>query len=245
MFHDTNLLDAIKSRNADVHDFFRLLAVCHTVMAEKKNGILEYKAQSPDEAALVSAAQYFGFTFQERSPSSITIDVLGRKEVYELLYILDFNNIRKRMSVILKKGDKITLFCKGADNVIFERLKDGSEEIIETTSEYLNKFANEGLRTLCLSMKEVDKVTFNNWQEKYKESLMSFENRDVKVDNLCNEIEKEMTLLGATAIEDKLQDDVPKTIENLALAGMKLWVLTGDKQGKFLSILIIIEIILE
>ncbi|XP_016845429.1 probable phospholipid-transporting ATPase IM isoform X4 [Nasonia vitripennis] len=235
-FYDASLLDAVRRDNEDVHSFFRLLALCHTVMAEDKGGNLEYQAQSPDEAALVSAARNFGFVFRERSPNSITIDVMGKREIYELLCILDFNNVRKRMSVILRKDGQLKLYCKGADNVIYERVKKGSEEIMSKTQEHLNKFAGEGLRTLCLSTKDLDESFFNDWKQRHQEAAMSHENKDDKLDAIYEEIEKDMTLLGATAIEDKLQDGVPQTIANLGLAGIKLWVLTGDKQETAINI---------
>lgn len=80
-WYDRSLLDAVQSDDEHVHNFFRLLAVCHTVMPETGNGKLEYQAQSPDEAALVSAARNFGFVFKSRTPNSITIEVMGNKEV--------------------------------------------------------------------------------------------------------------------------------------------------------------------
>ncbi|XP_046608666.1 probable phospholipid-transporting ATPase IM isoform X4 [Neodiprion virginianus] len=235
-FYDGTLLEAVRRNNQDVHSFFRLLALCHTVMPEEKSGKLEYQAQSPDEAALVSAARNFGFVFKERSPNSITIEVMGNREVYELLCILDFNNVRKRMSVILRKDGQLRLYCKGADNVIYERLKKGSEDIKAKTQEHLNKFAGEGLRTLCLSVRDLDERFFNNWKQRHQEAALSLENRDDKLDAIYEEIEKGMTLLGVTAIEDKLQDGVPQTIANLALAGIKIWVLTGDKQETAINI---------
>ncbi|KAJ8673481.1 hypothetical protein QAD02_004743, partial [Eretmocerus hayati] len=235
-FYDQTLLDAVRAGDEQVHNFFRLLALCHTVMCEEKNGHLEYQAQSPDEAALVSAARNFGFVFRERSPNSITIEVMGKKEIYELLCILDFNNVRKRMSVILRHDGKLRLYCKGADNVIYERVKPGSEEIMETTQEHLNKFAGEGLRTLCLSTKDLDEAFFNDWKQRHHEAALSHENKDDKLDAIYEEIEKDMTLLGATAIEDKLQDGVPQAIANLGLAGIKIWVLTGDKQETAINI---------
>lgn len=63
-------------------------------------GELVYKAQSPDEGALVTAARNFGFVFRSRTPGTITTTEMGRTVTYSLLAILDFNNIRKRMSVI-------------------------------------------------------------------------------------------------------------------------------------------------
>ncbi|XP_077275468.1 ATPase phospholipid transporting 8B isoform X4 [Temnothorax americanus] len=235
-FYDPALLEAVRRENQDVHSFFRLLALCHTVMPEDKNGKIEYQAQSPDEAALVSAARNFGFVFKERSPNSITIEVMGKKEIYELLCILDFNNVRKRMSVILRKDGHLRLYCKGADSVIYERLKKDSDEIMAKTLDHLNKFASEGLRTLCLSVRDLDESFFNNWKQRHQEAALSQENRDDKLDAIYEEIEKDMSLLGATAIEDKLQDGVPQTIANLSLAGIKLWVLTGDKQETAINI---------
>ncbi|KAH0946694.1 hypothetical protein HN011_008747 [Eciton burchellii] len=235
-FYDPALLEAVRRDNQDVHNFFRLLALCHTVMPEEKHGKIEYQAQSPDEAALVSAARNFGFVFKERSPNSITIEVMGKKEIYELLCILDFNNVRKRMSVILRKDGHLRLYCKGADNVIYERLKKDSEEIMAKTLDHLNKFAGEGLRTLCLSVRDLDESFFNNWKQRHQEAALSQENRDDKLDAIYEEIEKDMSLLGATAIEDKLQDGVPQTIANLSMAGIKLWVLTGDKQETAINI---------
>lgn len=99
---------------------------------------MEYQAQSPDESALVSAARNFSFVFKERAPDSITISVVGRVEVYELLCILDFNNVRKRMSVVVRREGKILLLCKGADSIIYERLKIGDDELKAKTQEHLN-----------------------------------------------------------------------------------------------------------
>ncbi|XP_050303253.1 probable phospholipid-transporting ATPase IM isoform X2 [Anthonomus grandis grandis] len=235
-FYDQQLLEAVRRRDKDCFQFFRLLALCHTVMSEQSDGKLEYQAQSPDEAALVSAARNFGFVFKERTPNSITIEVMGTKEVYELLCILDFNNIRKRMSVILRKDGKLTLYCKGADNVIYERLKQGQEEIKVRTQDHLNKFAGEGLRTLCLAYCDLEENFFNDWKQRHQEAAIALEGRDEKLDSIYEEIERDLLLIGATAIEDKLQDGVPGTISNLIMAGIKIWVLTGDKQETAINI---------
>lgn len=88
---------------------------------QKTGGALEYQAQSPDEAALTSAARNFGYVFKSRTPQSITITVNGKDEIYEVLNILDFDNVRKRMSIIVKGRDgKLKLYCKGADTIILD-----------------------------------------------------------------------------------------------------------------------------
>merc|ERR1719481_740640 len=236
-FYDQTLLNEVKAGNPDTHMFYRLLALCHTVMPEYgPDGSLEYQAQSPDENALVSAARNFGFVFTERTSRTISIQALGMSEVYELLCILDFNNIRKRMSVIVKYEGKIRLFCKGADNVIYERLRGGQEEMKEKTQEHLDRFAMDGLRTLCLGVKELSVKQFEDWKAEHHKAALSMEDRDAKLDQVYNMIEKDLTLLGATAIEDKLQDGVAQTIANLQTAGIKLWVLTGDKQETAINV---------
>ncbi|XP_059056149.1 phospholipid-transporting ATPase ID [Achroia grisella] len=235
-FFDSTLLEAVKRGDQDVHEFFRLLALCHTVMPEQKNGRLEYQAQSPDEAALVSAARNFGFVFRERSPNSITIEVMGNTEEYDLLCILDFNNVRKRMSVILRKDGEIRLYTKGADNVIYDRLKANQGDVKSKTQEHLNKFAGEGLRTLALAWRPLEERGFAEWKRRHQAAALALHDRDEQLDAIYEEIETDLLLMGVTAIEDKLQDGVPETIANLSMAGIKIWVLTGDKQETAINI---------
>uniref|UniRef100_A0A8C2XQ37 Phospholipid-transporting ATPase n=1 Tax=Cyclopterus lumpus TaxID=8103 RepID=A0A8C2XQ37_CYCLU len=232
VFHDHSLVEAVKLENPEVHAFFRLLALCHTVMAEeKREGELFYLAQSPDEGALVTAARNFGFVFRSRTPDSVSIVEMGRQRSYELLAILDFNNVRKRMSVIVRSPEgKLSLYCKGADTIIYERLHRSCSKLMDVTTEHLNEFAGEGLRTLALAYKDLDEEYFNGWKRRHHEVSTSLDGREGKLDELYEEIEKDLLLLGATAVEDKLQDGVPQTIELLSKAHIKIWVLTGDKQ---------------
>ncbi|XP_015234469.1 PREDICTED: probable phospholipid-transporting ATPase IM [Cyprinodon variegatus] len=230
-FYDSSLVEAVKREESSVQEFFRLLALCHTVMSEEKSeGNLVYQAQSPDEGALVTAARNFGFVFRARTPETITLCEMGRAATYELLAILDFNNVRKRMSVIVRnpKG-QIKLYCKGADTIIFDRLDPSSEELMYATSEHLSEFAGEGLRTLALAYKDLSEDYYEVWKKKLYHVSTVIENREEQLAVLYEEIEWDMKLLGATAIEDKLQDGVPETIACLNLADIKIWVLTGDK----------------
>ncbi|XP_057186002.1 phospholipid-transporting ATPase ID isoform X2 [Triplophysa rosa] len=230
-FHDSSLVEAIKLEEPLVQEFFRLLALCHTVMPEERNeGELVYQAQSPDEGALVTAARNFGFVFRSRTPETITVYEMGQPVTYQLLAILDFNNVRKRMSVIVRtpKG-QLKLYSKGADTILFDRLDPSNDELMYTTSEHLNEFAGEGLRTLALAYKDLDEDVFDEWMKQLLFASTSLDNREEKLGVLYEEIEQGLMLLGATAIEDKLQEGVPETIACLTLANIKIWVLTGDK----------------
>ncbi|XP_070763654.1 phospholipid-transporting ATPase ID [Enoplosus armatus] len=230
-FYDGSLVEAIKLEDPAVQEFFRLLALCHTVMPEEKSeGNLVYQAQSPDEGALVTAARNFGFVFRARTPETITLCEMGQAVTYQLLAILDFNNVRKRMSVIVRNPQgQIKLYSKGADTIIFDRLEPSNEDLMYTTSEHLSEFAGEGLRTLALAYKDLDEDYFEVWTKKLLFASTVIENREDQLGVLYEEIEQGLKLLGATAIEDKLQEGVPETIACLNLADIKIWVLTGDK----------------
>uniref|UniRef100_A0A8C3RVC8 Phospholipid-transporting ATPase n=1 Tax=Chelydra serpentina TaxID=8475 RepID=A0A8C3RVC8_CHESE len=237
-FYDHSLIESIKLGDAMVHEFFRLLSLCHTVMSEEKNaGELIYQVQSPDEGALVTAARNFGFIFKSRTPETITVEEMGKLVTYQLLAILDFNNIRKRMSVIVQTPDgQIKLYCKGADTILFERLHPSNEELMSLTSDHLEEFAGEGLRTLALAYKNLTEEHFKEWFKILQEANTSVDSRNDYLAAAYEEIEKDMMLLGATAIEDKLQEGVTETIASLSLANIKIWVLTGDKQETAMNI---------
>uniref|UniRef100_A0A452TLT4 Phospholipid-transporting ATPase n=1 Tax=Ursus maritimus TaxID=29073 RepID=A0A452TLT4_URSMA len=237
-FYDKTLVEAVKKGDRWVHLFFLSLSLCHTVMSEEKvEGKLIYQAQSPDEGALVTAARNFGFVFRSRTSETITVIERGETKVYQLLAILDFNHVRKRMSVIVRTPeDRVMLFCKGADTILSQLLHPSCRSLRDVTMEHLDDFAIEGLRTLMVAYRELDNAFFQAWRKKHSEACLSLENREDKMSDVYEEMEKDLMLLGATAIEDKLQDGVPETITTLNKAKIKMWVLTGDKQETAVNI---------
>ncbi|XP_004509930.1 phospholipid-transporting ATPase 3-like [Cicer arietinum] len=221
-------------------EFFRCLAICHTVLPEgdeKSPEKIKYQAASPDEAALVIAAKHFGFFFYRRTPTMIYVreshvEKMGKVQdiSYEILNVLEFNSTRKRQSVVCRYPDgRLVLYCKGADNVIYERLADCNNDIKKITREYLEQFGSAGLRTLCLAYRELHPDVYESWNERFIQAKSSLHDREKKLDEVAELIENDLILIGSTAIEDKLQEGVPACIETLQRAGIKIWVLTGDK----------------
>ena len=137
------------------------------------------------------------------------------------------------MSAIVRMPDgKIILFCKGADSVIYSRLRRGEQaELRKITAEHLEMFAREGLRTLCIAERVLDEEEYYDWRKIHDAAATALEEREEKLEQAADLIEQELTLLGGTAIEDRLQDGVPDTIALLGDAGIKLWVLTGRQSG--------------
>ena len=160
---------AIRSQNtasdfsSTLIGFFTVLSLCHSVIAAKDpvTGKVEYRAQSPDEAALVLAAAEMGFEFLGKDKDILSLKTPGSADIerYELLDILEFTSSRKRMSVVLRKlnaqDSSLLLLTKGADNIIFERLQQGADEMKMETEKHLSEFANSGLRTLTLAYKTI------------------------------------------------------------------------------------------
>lgn len=243
--------------------FLMLMAVCHTVVPERSNyqedsptmpdpnkDQISYQASSPDEAALVLAAKRLGYIFHTRRPRCVVVHIHGQDELFEILNVCEFNSTRKRMSVIVKCPDgTIRLLTKGADTVIYERLassasastsKDGTDPHTMTmerkTLKHLDYFASEGLRTLCLATRVIPEDEYVKWNVKFDEASTTINNRHEALDQVIELIEHNLELLGATAIEDRLQDGVPNAISQLALAGIKVWVLTGDRQETAINV---------
>ncbi|XP_050444452.1 phospholipid-transporting ATPase IA-like isoform X2 [Adelges cooleyi] len=222
-----------------IREFLRTLTVCHTAIPEQtgNDGTIVYKASSPDELALLNGSQKLGFVFHTRLPKSVSIAALGVDENYEILNILEFTSARKRMSVIVRTPDsKIRLYCKGADTAIFQRLSKTGKKYAKQTTVHLNTFANEGLRTLCYAYVDVSESFYASWKSNYLKASTVLQNRDAAKDRVAGEIEKDMILTGATAIEDKLQNNVPETIRALLNANINIWMLTGDKQETAVNI---------
>ncbi|XP_006832100.1 PREDICTED: probable phospholipid-transporting ATPase IB-like [Chrysochloris asiatica] len=232
-FNDPTLLRNFKNGHPTekyIKEFLTLLCVCHTVIPEKHGNEIIYQASSPDEAALVKGAKKLGFVFTARTPYSVTIRAMKEYFTFEILNVLEFSSDRKRMSVIVRTPTgQLRLYCKGADSVIYERLSDESLFMDETLS-HLECFATEGLRTLCVAYTDLTEKDYKEWLQKYKRASAVLEDRSKIIEQCYDTIEKEFLLLGATAIEDRLQARVPETIETLLKANIRIWVLTGDKQ---------------
>uniref|UniRef100_A0A674DL48 Phospholipid-transporting ATPase n=1 Tax=Salmo trutta TaxID=8032 RepID=A0A674DL48_SALTR len=238
-FDDPTLIQNIEKNHptsAQICEFLTMMAVCHTVVPEREEDQLIYQASSPDEGALVKGAKGLGFVFTARTPGSVIMEARGKEKSFELLNVLEFSSNRKRMSVVVRTPDgKLRLYCKGADNVIFERLTDASQ-YKELTMAHLEQFATEGLRTLCFTYVDLEEGVYQEWLKEYTRISTIIKDRAQKLEDCYELLEKDLLLLGATAIEDRLQAGVPETIATLMKADIKIWVLTGDKQETAINI---------
>ncbi|OWK60809.1 putative phospholipid-transporting ATPase VA [Lonchura striata] len=213
-----------------------------------EEGELRYEAESPDEAALVYAARAYNCSLVGRLSDQVSVELphLGTLS-FEVLHTLGFDSVRKRMSVVVRHPltDEINVYTKGADSVVMDLLLPCSSDdprgkhqkkIRSKTQNYLNLYAVDGLRTLCIAKRVLSKEEYGCWLKTHLEAESSIENREELLFQSALRIEKNLHLLGATGIEDRLQDGVPETIASLRKAGLQIWVLTGDKQETAVNI---------
>ena len=233
-------LRGVSNHAKKLDDFCRCLALCHTVVVEHDTNTSKkiYQAESPDEGALVHGASAFGYTLDDRTARTITVQTPTGLCNYEVLAVNEFSSARKRMSILVRTPERKTiLYCKGADNVMMDLLAERSDsKRIVTMKDHLKKFACDGLRTLVLAKRVISSVEATNWLRKWEKAKADVDSRDHKLQVVADEIETKLSLVGATAIEDKLQDGVPDTIHRLSRAGIKIWVLTGDKEETAINI---------
>ncbi|OVA06770.1 Cation-transporting P-type ATPase [Macleaya cordata] len=226
------------------HDFFLALAACNTIVplvvetTDPAVRLVDYQGESPDEQALVYAAATYGFMLLERTSGHIIIDVLGERQRFDVLGLHEFDSDRKRMSVIVGCPDKsMKIFVKGADTSMFSIIdKSLNVHLNRATETHLHTYSSLGLRTLVIGMRELSASDFEQWHFAYEKASTALMGRANLLRAVAFDVEKKIHLLGASAIEDKLQQGVPEAIESLRQAGIKVWVLTGDKQETAISI---------
>ncbi|KAG0053093.1 hypothetical protein BGZ83_001685 [Gryganskiella cystojenkinii] len=228
--------------------FCRNIAVCHAVLPceDSKTGELLYEAQSPDESALLEALRDNGVVLKAKTKDSVTVEIFGLiTETYTVLKVLEFTSDRKCMSVIIDTPQGIQLFCKGADNVILARADSVENDpmLMRQLDGTVRRFSIAGLRTLMLAWRPLSPEEYRIFDEKYTKAECHIgdgedggEDREEMIRVACESIEGRLRLLGCTAIEDRLQDQVPETIEYLMDADIKIWLLTGDKQETAINI---------
>ncbi|UMM22668.1 hypothetical protein L5515_003775 [Caenorhabditis briggsae] len=199
-----------------------------------------YDSESPDELALVEAAREYGVRLLKRRFDDVVVYLRHstRSVKYKVLHTLPFDADRKRMSVIIRENTgskRIIVLTKGADATVLPVLSNEfctstrGEEVIFKAQEHLTMYAKEGLRTLCLSMRVWTEEEYLEWKEKHEEAELDVVDKETLVAESILRAEQDLELLGVTAIEDRLQDGVPECIHSLREAGIRVWVLTGDK----------------
>ncbi|KAI5109536.1 putative phospholipid-transporting ATPase VA, partial [Silurus meridionalis] len=216
--------------------------------SSRDEGELRYEAESPDEAALVYAARAYKCALVGRLADQVTVELphVGKLS-FELLHTLGFDSTRKRMSVVVRHPltEQITVYTKGADSVIMDLIRPPATEnskgkrqrkILFKTQNYLNLYAADGLRTLCIAKKVLSKEEYGCWLRRHLEAETAIQGREELLFESALRLETDLHLLGATGVEDRLQDGVPETIAALRKAGLQIWVLTGDKQETAINI---------
>ncbi|KAL2855407.1 hypothetical protein BJY01DRAFT_204098 [Aspergillus pseudoustus] len=227
-----------------VRDIVLALALCHNVTptVDEENGVkvTSYQASSPDEIAIVRYTEEVGLKVSYRDRQTIVLESKDTVNVAVRVRILDifpFTSESKRMGIIVQfetdKGildspteeDEIWFYQKGADTVMTS-IVAANDWLDEETA----NMAREGLRTLVVGRKRLSTLQYQEFASKYKQASLSLQGRDIGMAKVVSEyLENDLELLGVTGVEDRLQRDVKPSLELLRNAGVKIWMLTGDK----------------
>lgn len=217
-----------------VREALMCLSLCNSIIPDRdKEGKLKYEGESPDEVALLFSSGFNGFKLLDKDDYSTTVELNSEKQVkFEVYATLGFTSERARMSVVAKNEQgEIVCYIKGADSKIAAILKNEQEKQDKVVTETIHAFANEGLRTLLMGRRVLDPNWFEVWRKKYQTALNDISSqRDKLIEACAKELEVDFELIGSTAIEDRLQDQVPETIAFFKQAGIQIWMLTGDKK---------------
>ncbi|CAI9565213.1 unnamed protein product [Staurois parvus] len=231
-----------KTMSSRVYEAVKAIALCHNVTPSyESNGVTDqaeaerqfedscrvYQASSPDEVALVQWTESVGLTLVGRDQSSTQLRTPGGQIMnFTILQIFPFTYESKRMGIIVREDStgEITFYMKGADVVMA-----GIVQYNDWLEEECGNMAREGLRVLVVAKKSLTEEQYQDFEARYVQAKLSVHDRSLKVATVIESLEMEMELLCLTGVEDQLQADVRPTLETLRNAGMKVWMLTGDK----------------
>lgn len=227
--NSVNITTSRRDIGARVRDLITTLAICHNVTPTFEDGELTYQAASPDEIAIVKYTESVGLSLFKRDRHSITLlhDSSGTTFQYDIIQVFPFTSDTKRMGIIVydKQRDEYWFLQKGADTVMC-KIVENNDWLEEETA----NMAREGLRTLVVGRKKISKKILEQFQKEYNDASLSMLNRDQQMSAVIGKfLEHDLELQGLTGVEDKLQRDVKSSIELLRNAGIKIWMLTGDK----------------
>lgn len=192
------------------------------------DGTVTYQASSPDEVAIVTWTASVGLTLVFRDRTKMELQTpTGARVTYDILDIFPFTSESKRMGIVVRETQtgEITFLQKGAD-VVMAKIVQRNDWLEEETS----NMAREGLRTLVMARKRLSSQLYKEFSSQHHAASVKLEGRNEAMAAVVTEfLEHDLELLGLTGVEDKLQDDVKSTLELLRNAGIKIWMLTGDK----------------
>ncbi|KXN90751.1 putative phospholipid-transporting ATPase IIB [Leucoagaricus sp. SymC.cos] len=218
-----------RDMSSRVKDVVLSLALCHNVTpVMNDDGSVTYQASSPDEVAIVNWTASVGLTLVFRDRTRMELQTpSGSRLTYDILDIFPFTSESKRMSIIVRDTltGEITFLQKGAD-VVMAKIVQRNDWLEEETA----NMAREGLRTLVMAKKRISGNLYQEFTKRYHDASVKLEGRNEAMASVVEEIlEHDLELLGLTGVEDKLQEDVKGTLELLRNAGVRIWMLTGDK----------------
>jgi magnesium-transporting ATPase (P-type) len=205
-------------------DFLMCLAICNTVIVyHGPNGSAAYNAESPDEAAFVEFAARYGVVLVDRQLEEISLRIRGEMRHLEIVALIPFTSERKRMTIVVAEGEILSVYSKGADVVMFDRAIEPHFE------DDVKNYAMEGLRTLVFGKRIIPTDSAAQWRADWHTAASSITNRDAAIAGMALTIECDLEIIGLSAVEDRLQPHVREAIQWIRDAGLRLWVLTGDK----------------
>ncbi|XP_064228060.1 probable phospholipid-transporting ATPase IIB isoform X5 [Aotus nancymaae] len=235
-----------KSVSSRIHEAVKAIVLCHNVtpVYESRAGVSgetefaeadqdfsdenrTYQASSPDEVALVQWTESVGLTLVSRDLTSMQLKTPGGQVLsFCILQLFPFTSESKRMGIIVRDEStaEITFYMKGAD-VAMSTIVQYNDWL----EEECGNMAREGLRTLVVAKKSLTEEQYQDFENRYTQAKLSMHDRTLKVAAVVESLEREMELLCLTGVEDQLQADVRPTLEMLRNAGIKVWMLTGDK----------------
>lgn len=236
--------ERIGNRDLGIHTFMETLCICHSVKIKKKENIFVnndkvYGASFAEEKAILKVLKNLGYSLNKTKNDKIILEVNGETKIFYIVGRNRYSEQRQRMSVIVKKrktdNDSI-LFCKGSDASILHNINFKDDEEKQNLLDQIRRMANLGYRFFIFAKKFLFEDDTNSFLTKYKSAENNMIQREVFFENLANEYEYDLDLMGILFFEEDFSPELRYCVNKLDSAGIKTWILSGDKRDNVVSV---------
>lgn len=241
---DREKREKVGNQDGAIHSFLETLCICHSVKIRKKENIFVnndkiYGASFAEEKAILKVLKNLGYSLNKTKNDKIILEINGETKIYYIVGRNRYSEERQRMSVIVKKrktdNDSI-LFCKGNDASILHNINFKNDEEKQNLLDQIKRMANLGYRFFIFTKKYLFEDDTNTFITKYKSAENNMIQREVFFENLANEYENDLDFLGILFFEEDFTPELRFSINKLDNAGIKTWILSGDKRDNVIAV---------
>lgn len=237
------LISDLEYSDKHLNELAKGMSLCHAARTHYKDDRYQFETANPEDIALLKLARSLGYEFEFSNrvdnPTIFQVRVHGHEEKYNILGVNEFSYKRRRVSVCVRdpdhhNGDPAMLYVKGTDKSMRDRITFERKEL-DVFNSLIAKNNEQGLKTIVLARRALTGTEADGFYKKYQSLKGSLYNSEEGLEQLADETENKLELLGIIGIQDEPQPWAKFTLDKLRKSNIKCWMVTGDTMEQAVS----------